>query len=187
MSRPIAYNLPGAAINGSITNAVISYAVDGRGNDYFNNYESCNWVPSADGAAPIVFVTDTFTRGYEPDAGLATPLFYACAGTSDAAIIYTANRLPDSPGDYTNANTAIDELSKSYGYFILESNDPFEGINADSLALDLDASKMTSYPQTGTQWRDLSGNGNYGTLTNGPTYDSNGWIVFDNTDRKSVV
>ena len=167
MSRPIAYNKPGAAINGSITNedAVISYVVDGRGNDYYNNYESCLWVPSADGAAPIVFVTDTFTRGYEGDPNLAVPLFFACAGTSSAAILYTANRLPGSPGNYTNANTALDELNRIYGYFILESNDPFEGTYANSMALDVDASKMTSYPQTGTNWYDLSGNGNTEALS----------------------
>jgi len=188
MSRPIAYNLPGAAINGSITNedAVISYVVDGRGNDYFNNYESCNWVPSADGAAPIVFVTDTFTRGYEGNPNLAVPLFFACAGTSSAAILYTANRLPGSPGNYTDANTALNDLNRTYGYFILESNDPFEGINATNLALDVDASKMTSYPQTGTNWYDLSGNGNTSALTNGPTFNSNGWLVFDGVDDYSV-
>ena len=185
MSRPIAYNKPGAAINGSITNedAVISYVVDGRGNDYYNDYESCKWVPSADGAAPIVFVTDTFTRGYEGDPNLAVPLFFACAGTSSAAILYTANRLPGSPGNYTNANTAIDELNRTYGYFILESNDPFQGINATSLVLDLDASKMTSYPQTANNWYDLSGEGNTGALTNGPTWiSSSGSFSFDGVD-----
>jgi hypothetical protein len=184
MSRPIAYNLPGAAINGSITNedAVISYVVDGRGNDYFNNYDGCTWVPSADGAAPIVFVTDTFTRGYEGTPNLAVPLFFACAGTSSAAILYTANRLPGSPGNYTNANTAIEDLNKTYSYFILESNDPFQGINATDMAMDLDASKMTSYPQTANNWYDLSGNGNTGALTNGPTWDSNGWFTFDGVD-----
>jgi hypothetical protein len=184
MSRPIAYNKPGAAINGSITNedAVISYVVDGRGNDYYNNYESCVWVPSADGAAPIVFVTDTFTRGYEGDPNLAVPLFFACAGTSSAAILYTANRLPGSPGNYTNANTALDELNRTYGYFILESNDPFEGTNATNLRFEVDASKMISYPQTGTNWYDLSGNGSTGTLQNGVLFSSSGWFNFDGTN-----
>jgi hypothetical protein len=190
MSRPIAYNKPGAAINGSITNedAVISYVVDGRGNDYYNNYETCKWVPSADGAAPIVFVTDTFTRGYEGDPNLAVPLFFACAGTSSAAILYTANRLPGSPGNYSNANTALDELNRIYGYFILESNDPFEGINATSLALDLDASKMTSYPQTGTNVYDLSGNGGSGVLNNGVSWNAtSGSFFFDGTDDDIYV
>jgi hypothetical protein len=41
-----------------------------------------------------------------------------------------------------------------------------------------------SYPGTGTAWTDLSGNGNNGTLTNGPTYSSanGGSIGFDGTN-----
>jgi hypothetical protein len=48
----------------------------------------------------------------------------------------------------------------------------------------LDAANVKSYPGTGTTWSDLSGNGNNGTLTNGPTFDSNnvGSIVFDGVD-----
>ena len=51
----------------------------------------------------------------------------------------------------------------------------------DGLVLHLDAANVKSYPGTGTTWTDLSGNGNDGTLTNGPTFDSanKGSIVFD--------
>jgi len=47
--------------------------------------------------------------------------------------------------------------------------------------LNLDAGFVPSYPITGTTWYDLSGYGNNGTLTNGPTYSSEntGSIVFD--------
>lgn len=47
-----------------------------------------------------------------------------------------------------------------------------------------DASQLRSYPKTGTTWSDLSGNGDTGTLTNGPTFNSSngGSIVFDRTD-----
>jgi hypothetical protein len=51
----------------------------------------------------------------------------------------------------------------------------------DGLVLLLDAGNTKSYPGSGTTWSDLSGNGNNGTLTNGPTYSS-GSIVFDGTD-----
>ena len=44
------------------------------------------------------------------------------------------------------------------------------GIVTDGLVLHLDAAKRDSYPGSGTTWYDLSGNGNDGTLTNGPTY-----------------
>jgi hypothetical protein len=49
------------------------------------------------------------------------------------------------------------------------------------LVLALDAANLKSYPGTGTAWNDLSGNGNNGTLVNGPTYSSNnnGSIAFD--------
>ena len=42
----------------------------------------------------------------------------------------------------------------------------------DGLVLCLDAGNSRSYPGSGTAWTDLSGNGNTGTLTNGPTYNS---------------
>jgi hypothetical protein len=53
------------------------------------------------------------------------------------------------------------------------------------LVLNLDAAKRDSYPGSGTLWRDLSGNGNNGTLTNGPTYtgvSKDAAIVFDGVD-----
>jgi hypothetical protein len=54
----------------------------------------------------------------------------------------------------------------------------------DGLVLYLDAGNRRSYPGSGTSWTDLSGNGNNGTLTNGPTFDSGngGSIVFDSVD-----
>jgi hypothetical protein len=179
MSRPIAYNASGP-LSGSIRGGSVNYTVDGAGRDY-TTFASKKWVPSADGVAPIVFVTDSYTQGSTNQAN-AYPLFYSCTGTGSSAILYTANRVPNSAGNYTNANDAINDLITNRGYFILESNDPFEGSDADSLAFDLDASKMSSYPQTGTSWRDLSGIGNNGTLTNGPAWSSNGWFTFDGVD-----
>ena len=57
-------------------------------------------------------------------------------------------------------------------------------IVTDGLVLCLDAGNSKSYPGSGTTWADLSGNGNTGTLTNGPTYSSanGGSIVFDGTN-----
>jgi hypothetical protein len=48
----------------------------------------------------------------------------------------------------------------------------------------LDAGNSRSYPGTGTAWSDISGLGNNGTLTNGPTYSSDnlGSIVFDGSN-----
>jgi hypothetical protein len=54
----------------------------------------------------------------------------------------------------------------------------------DSLALDVDFGNTTSYPREGTTVYDRSGNGNNGTLTNGPIYEfvNGGVIGFDGVD-----
>ena len=54
-------------------------------------------------------------------------------------------------------------------------------IVTNGLVLFLDANNTNSYPGSGTSWYDLSGNGNTGTLTNGPTFSAanGGCIVFD--------
>ncbi len=53
------------------------------------------------------------------------------------------------------------------------------------LVLNLDAANIKSYPASGTSWFDLSGNGNTGTLTNGPTFDSanGGSLIFNGTNQ----
>jgi len=57
-------------------------------------------------------------------------------------------------------------------------------IVTDGLVLALDAGNTKSYPGSGSTWSDLSGNGNDGTLTNGPTYssDNGGYFSFDGTN-----
>ena len=64
------------------------------------------------------------------------------------------------------------------------SNIVSPGIVTDGLVLHLDAGNYQSYPIAGTSWYDLSGYGNNGTLTNGPTYvrDGGGAIDFDGTN-----
>ena len=60
----------------------------------------------------------------------------------------------------------------------------YGGIVKDGLVLNLDAGKKDSYNRVGTSWNDISGNNYSGTLTNGPTFNSNngGSIVFDGSD-----
>lgn len=54
----------------------------------------------------------------------------------------------------------------------------------NGLVIALDAADRNSYPGTGNTWFDLSGRGNNGTLTNGPTFSTtnSGCIVLDGTD-----
>lgn len=64
------------------------------------------------------------------------------------------------------------------------SNNNGPKIITDGLILYLDAGNPKSYVGSGTAWNDLSGYGNNGTLTHGPTFDSSngGSIVFDGAD-----
>tara|TARA_R110000772_G_scaffold8438_1_gene27896 strand:- start:2949 stop:3620 length:672 start_codon:yes stop_codon:yes gene_type:complete len=55
-------------------------------------------------------------------------------------------------------------------------------IITDGLVFLVDAASARSYPGSGNTWYDLSGNGDNGTLTNGPTFNSIGSIDFDGTD-----
>lgn len=57
-------------------------------------------------------------------------------------------------------------------------------IVTNGLVFCLNAADKNSYPGSGTTWTDVSGNGNTGTLTNGPTFNSGsgGNIVFDGAD-----
>jgi hypothetical protein len=54
----------------------------------------------------------------------------------------------------------------------------------DGLIFNLDAGNYLSYPRSGTTWTDLTGRGNNGTLTNGPTFSGGSApsIVFDGAD-----
>ena len=63
------------------------------------------------------------------------------------------------------------------------------GVVQDGLILNLDASKFYSYPRSGNIWTDLSGNGNTGTLKNGPTYDSanGGSFSFDGSNDHTLL
>lgn len=62
--------------------------------------------------------------------------------------------------------------------------DSGQKIIANGLVLNLDAAQLRSYPGSGTNWTDLSGNNNNGTLTNGPTYSSSngGLIIVDGSN-----
>ena len=65
---------------------------------------------------------------------------------------------------------------------LLAVNEVYPNIVTDGDILNLDAQFVGSYPTTGSTWYDVSGNNINGTLTNGPTFNSNGAIVFDGVD-----
>jgi hypothetical protein len=59
----------------------------------------------------------------------------------------------------------------------------------NGLVLHLDAANPKSYPGSGTTWTDLSGNGNNGTLINGPVYNTtnNGNLIFDGVNDYAEI
>ena len=67
---------------------------------------------------------------------------------------------------------------------IVVANKDYENIVTSGMVLNLDAGFTGSYPKGNQQWYDISGSGNTGTLTNGPTFNSlsGGSIVFDGSD-----
>jgi len=59
------------------------------------------------------------------------------------------------------------------------------GLVTDGLVLHLDAARKPSYPGSGDVWYDMSGNGNHGILTNGPSFDkdrNSGTFEFDGSN-----
>jgi hypothetical protein len=106
------------------------------------------------------------------------PAIYVC--NSDSELIQITN---------TMFNQTFNTVEQCFQYYNTQNdkvvlNKDYEGIVTDGLVLNLDAGFIPSYPRTGTTWKDLSGNGNNGTLTNGPTFDSGnlGSIQFDGAD-----
>jgi hypothetical protein len=69
------------------------------------------------------------------------------------------------------------------------SNNYGPRIVTDGLVLCLDAADQNSYSGSGNTWTDLSGNGNNGTLINGPTFTSEnyGSIIFDGSNDYGTV
>lgn len=58
----------------------------------------------------------------------------------------------------------------------------------NGLVLHLDAANKKSYPGSGTAWNDLSGNGNNGTLVNGPSYSNIiKYFTFDGVNEYALV
>jgi len=181
MPTPTAHNT-GSAVSGSIQQNNISYVVDGQNRNYRDGFGGLNWISEAPPSNNLVFVGNTTSIGRGP-AGF--PVFYPTLSTSSEDILNTLNKLPGSPGNFENTGSGY-VWALNNNFFINNANQPFGGIVADGLVLYLDAGKVTSYPTTSSTWYDLSGNNN-GVLTNGPTFNSNGWIEFDGVDDHITI
>jgi hypothetical protein len=107
----------------------------------------------------------------------SNPLIYA--PQSDAELIRLANSFGFS---VSTVDDALSSFASNNGYFVANFN--YENIVTNGLVLNLDAGFVSSYPRSGVNWYDLSGNANHGTLINGPTFDpaNSGSIVWDGVD-----
>jgi hypothetical protein len=101
------------------------------------------------------------------------------APKNDAELIQIVNNLG---GNISTAPDALVWINSQSTMTVLNNNYP--SIVTSGLVMNLDAGFVSSYPETGTTWKDLSGNGYNGTLVNGPTFstDGGGSISFDGTD-----
>ena len=137
---------------------------------------------SATAAVYIVLNDNSGTASYTGDGVSGIYVWGAQVEVGSAATIYqgiaAANTLV-SPG-------FVKRVSNDSTSYVTNIFDEVTGgaVVDSSLVLWLDAFNASSYPGTGTTWTDLSGNGNNGTLTNGPTYSSanGGSIVLDGTN-----
>jgi len=182
MPQPVTYN-PGTPVSGSIQENSISYVVDGQNRNYRGGFGGLSWMSEVPAANNVIFIGNSVSLGRGP---ANIPLFYPSYNNSAANIIYAANTLPGSPRNFTTTGSAYDWAATN-NFFINNSDNPIPRIDADGLAFYVDASQPTSYPQTGTSVYDLSGFNRNSTLTNGPTFNSNGWIEFDGADDRSTT
>ena len=198
MPNPVAVN-DLSPISGSLQTSRISYAVDTAGKNYGQDYNGTTWYSDIpQNGSQYTIITDNYTANYyvsrsnaegaDVEGGLpavdeySAPVFWITAGTSSLDVITIVNGLPDRRGQipFNSGSQALNWVASSSNYFAV--GPPFEQIDADQLALYLDASQIISYPTTASTWYDISGNTKNGTLTNGPTFDSNGWFTFDGVD-----
>jgi hypothetical protein len=124
-----------------------------------------------------------FNNGYQTHYALC-----AADSTNMGTNAYAGGRI----GSFVVYNRALSaaEVRENYNatkgrYDTTRSSDAIKPrLSTSGLVLHLDAANYRSFVSGSTTWRDLSGNGFDGTLTNGPTYNSanNGFIVFDGTN-----
>jgi hypothetical protein len=115
----------------------------------------------------------------------ATPLFWSVNSLTDtASILNTINTLPERVNQtrFTTTSSAYLYLVSSSKYFPILGTEPLNTIVTDGLTMYLDAGQLVSYPTTSSLWYDISGNNISGSLTNGPIYNTNGYIGFDGVD-----
>ena len=88
---------------------------------------------------------------------------------NDAELIRITNTIAST--SYTTINECFNYFDGQVDKMVVDQ--PINYVVTDELVLDLNAGIIPSYPKSGTSWKDLSGNGNNGTLINNPDFNSN--------------
>lgn len=144
------------------------------------------WIGTGDvGKGP----TDTtgFYNGITPPSGGYTiylnkasqgPSIYQAA--NDADLITFTNQIGGT--NFTAATQCLNWYNTQSDKFV--QNIDYPSVITNGLILNVDGGFTPSYSRSGTTWYDLSTNAKNGTLTNGPTFNSNnnGYIVLDGVD-----
>jgi hypothetical protein len=138
------------------------------------------WTTNLESGNDYILVTDSFTANHTANTSSAIPVFYPMSRSIDG-IISASNGLPSSSRNFTTSGSGLNFIA-SNNYFILDPNNPLPNIVTTGSVLILDAKQISSYPQTGSNVYDLSGNMVNGTLINGTAWNSNGWFDFDGID-----
>ncbi len=184
MPNPVAYNAT-TPPPGGFQRATITYGLSGS-NYGANSPGGLTYYNSLPTSSAWVIVSDSYTLGLSTQ-GNAKPVMWSTGSASTGSLIRLINGLPSMTSSFTDYYSAVNWLQSTNKYFLL--NNGYENIVTDGLVLNLDAGWWNSYPTTGTTWTDLSGIGNNGTLTNGPTFNSanSGSIVFDGVDDYAQI
>jgi hypothetical protein len=134
-------------------------------------------------ASQYLIYSDTYTTGASNEANV-TPAAWSTPNLTDQSLLNLINTLPDRIGQtaFTTLSNALIWLNESGEYFLIKNS--YENIVTSGLTLNLDAAWTNSFTTGSTFWYDLSGTGNTGTLTNGPSFTTQdgGAIVFDGTN-----
>ena len=175
---PQAVKISTNVISGSINKNGVSFNIEGAGRN-FGSLDGGNWYSNVlpdDGRWVII----------SESKGSGKPAFWLTAGSADSDLLTTVNGLPGryNLSDFTATGSALDYLVQN-DYMVLRAVP--DQSDADSLEFYLDASNDSSYPRQDITWGDISGYGNNGTLTNGPTFDGNKGIDFDGVDDHVVI
>jgi hypothetical protein len=144
------------------------------------------WIGTGDVGKGPTNITGYYNGITPPSGGYTIYLNKSSGGpsiyvaTNDSQLISLTNRI---------AGASYTTVAQCLEYYVGQSdkictNIDYGPIITDGLVLNVDAGFTLSYPTTGTTWYDVSSSGNNGTLTNGPTFNSNngGYIQFDGSN-----